>query len=113
MLNDVVQPSKTNVVVTFSDGTTETMGALNSKGNNPGTLSSNNTWFLGVVDPTATISFVTISEAADGDPIDLDNVYVGNVAPAFGPSVPLPATVLGGGALLGLLATARRRLGIE
>jgi hypothetical protein len=109
MLNDVVQPSKTNVVVTFSDGTTETMGALNSKGNNPGTLSTNNTWFLGVVDTTNTISSVTITEAADGDPIDLDNIYVGNINPANGPTVPLPATVLSGGALMGLIAIARRR----
>jgi hypothetical protein len=110
MLNDVVQPSKTNVVVNFSDGTSETMGALNSSGKNPGTLSTNNTWFLGVVDTANTISSVTITEAADGDPIDLDNIYVGNILGANGQSVvPLPSTVMGGGALIGLMAIARRR----
>lgn len=110
MLNDVIQPNKTNVTVQFSDGTTETMGALNTNGK-AGTLATNNTWFLGIVDQSnATITSFTITEAADGDPITLDNIYLGDItaAPAGG-IVPLPASVLGGGTLLGLLAVARRR----
>jgi hypothetical protein len=51
---------------------------------------------------------VTITEQADGDPICLDNVYLGDVISGAN-GTPLPMSVLGGGGLMGLLALARRR----
>lgn len=123
MLNDVLQPNKIAVMVTFLDGTTvdetdDMQGYTENKKTGaltPTTLSNNNVWFLGVTG-TSPISQIVIDEQATGTPITLDNIYAGNVAtlnpinPAQ--AVPLPASVLGGGALLLALGAgaARKRL---
>ncbi|HEY1684788.1 MAG TPA: hypothetical protein VGG19_08500 [Tepidisphaeraceae bacterium] len=119
MLNDILQPNKTHVIVNFLDGQSvdesDNLGAysINAKTGAlvPTTLSNNNDFFLGVVGSTP-ISSITIDEEATGTPICLDNIYVGNVAnPSFAPpTVPLPASALAGGTLLGLLAIGRRAI---
>ncbi|HZZ41844.1 MAG TPA: hypothetical protein VFE58_02820 [Tepidisphaeraceae bacterium] len=118
MLNDVLQPNKIAVLVTFLNGTTvDATDQLQGFAKNartgvltPTGLSNNNDFFLGIVGSTP-ISSITIDETANGTPICLDNIYAGNVAnfTPFIPAVPLPSSVIGGTSLLGLLAVLRRR----
>lgn len=118
MLNDVLQPNKIDVLVTFMDGSTiDTSDNLQGLTLNkhgvlvPTTLSNNNDWFLGVIGNTP-ISSITIDETHNGTPITLDNIYVGNVSNIgddHDPVVPVPASAIGGGALLGILAVCRAR----
>jgi hypothetical protein len=102
-LNDLIQPSDKVVTVDFSDGTSEVFGADKKNGNPDGTLTTNNTWFLGVTDSTAYITSLTINTG--GDPITLDNLYV--AGEPFGgvgaSSVPLPTSAAGALGLLGIV----------
>jgi hypothetical protein len=120
MLNDVLQPNKIDVLVTFLNGTTidatDDLAAFTTNKNGvqtPTTLSNNNVFFLGITGSTP-ISKIMIDETSNGTPITLDNIYAGNVAtinPSGGPiPVPLPTSVCGASVLLGVIAAGRRHL---
>ena len=87
MLNDVLQPNKIDVLVTFLDGTTtdatDDLEAFTQNAKtgalSPTTLSNNNVFFLGITGSTP-ISQITIDETSNGTPITLDNIYAGNQA---------------------------------
>ncbi len=114
-LNDLLQPSNDTVTINFSNGTSEifqpTLGALKSNGRPGGILSTNNTWFVGVVGDTP-ISTIQINDT--GDPFTIDNIYLATPGSPSGltqtpTSVPLPSAAWGGLGLMASLMALRKR----